>query len=77
MDDDEAIEPWLEWMRRCTHEAEKQMTDLGIQDWVSEQRPRKWRWALKVAADDVSRWTARITLGPNTRLTTQRQTTHR
>ena len=59
MDDDEALEPWADWMRRCTHEAEKQMTDLGIQDWVSEQRRRKWRWARKVATDDASKWTAR------------------
>ena len=41
VDDDEAMKPWVDWMKRCTHEAEKQMTDLGIQDWVSEQRRRK------------------------------------
>ena len=38
-------------IRRCTHEAEKQMTALGIEDWVTIQRRRKWRFAARVMAD--------------------------
>ena len=50
-DADDDLEPWADWMRRCTHEAERQMTNLGIDDWVVKQRQRKWRWAAKVAMD--------------------------
>ena len=41
VDDEETLEPWIDWIRRCTHEAEAQMTSLGIQDWVAEQRRRE------------------------------------
>ena len=50
-DDDDTIEPWVEWIRRSTHEAETQMTTLGINDWVTEHRKRKWRWARKVTTE--------------------------
>ena len=57
MEDEEALEPWVDWIRRCTHEAEKQIADLGIEDWVSIHRRRKWRWARCVAIDQSNKWT--------------------
>ena len=54
-EDEEALEPWVDWIRRCTHEAEKQIADLGIDDWVSIHRRRKWRWAHFVAIDQNSK----------------------
>eukprot|EP00973_Karenia_brevis_P027228 3756343-Karenia_brevis.AAC.1 len=54
--DEDTLEPWVEWVRRCTHEAEQQLERLCIQDWVSMQRERKWNWACKLANDVDSKW---------------------
>ena len=51
------LEPWSEWVQRATHEAESRMKKLNIEDWVSVQRRRKWRWAQKVANCDGDSWT--------------------
>ena len=47
----EQMETWADWIRRCTREAERQLAALGIDDWVTMQRRRKWRFASKVIAD--------------------------
>eukprot|EP00973_Karenia_brevis_P018647 2557449-Karenia_brevis.AAC.1 len=39
------LEPWVDWVRRTTHLAEKEMQKAGVQDWVSQQRHRKWMLA--------------------------------
>jgi len=49
-------ESWVEWIRRCTHTAEALLKSLGVDDWVSEQRRKKWRFAAKVVTDSVSKW---------------------
>eukprot|EP00973_Karenia_brevis_P043222 5988036-Karenia_brevis.AAC.1 len=36
------LEPWVDWLRRTTHVAEQAMRRAGVQDWVSQQRGRKW-----------------------------------
>ena len=61
-DDGETTETWLEWMRRCTHEAEDQMKTLGIEDWITEHRRRKWRWAQKVATEQLDKWSVKALL---------------
>ena len=50
------LEPWSEWVQRATHEAECRMRNLNIEDWVSVQRRRKWRWAQKVAKCNGDSW---------------------
>ena len=57
VDDDDNLEPWVDWIRRCTHDAEAQMKALGLEDWVTTQRRRKWRWARRVATDTLGKWT--------------------
>ena len=52
----EDLEPWSDYIRRCTHEAERLIKDLSIDDWVSQHRRRKWRWAAKVATDTRDKW---------------------
>jgi len=52
----EVLEPWVEWIRRSTHDAEQQMITLGIEDWVTIQRRRKWRWASRVALATDDKW---------------------
>jgi len=58
--DDDAttdLEPWVDWIRRCTHEAETRMKKLKLDDWVTIQRRRKWRWAHKLATNTNDTWT--------------------
>ena len=50
----ENLEPWVDWIRRSTHEAERRMKELKLEDWVSLHRRRKWRWARKVATSQGS-----------------------
>ena len=53
---DESLEPWQEWIRRSTREVEHRMGRLKIEDWVTLQRRRKWRWANKVAISTQEAW---------------------
>jgi len=59
---DNDFEPWIDWLRRCTHNAEQKMRSLGMEDWVSTQRRRKWRWAQRVATDTFDKWTLKAAL---------------
>ena len=52
----EHLEPWADWIRRTTHEAERRMKELRLDDWVSLHRKRKWRWAQKVATSHTHNW---------------------
>ena len=56
-DDEESLEPWVDWIKRCTREVEAQMASLNLDDWVTEQKRRKWRWARKVATENTIKWT--------------------
>jgi len=58
-DDTTEAEPWADWIRRCTHEVEERMNKLHLDDWVSIQRRRKWRWAMKLATDPTDNLTTR------------------
>ena len=42
------LEPWVDWIRRVTHEAEATLKRLNIKTWVEQARTRKWRWAANV-----------------------------
>ena len=61
VDLEESLEPWVEWVRRCTHNAEASLAALKLEGWVGMQRRRKWRWASKIA-NDPSRWLAKAAL---------------
>jgi hypothetical protein len=50
------LEPWVDWIRRSTHEAEEKMKKLKMEDWVTLQRRRKWRWAHKIATTTTDSW---------------------
>ena len=58
-DDEDGLEPWTDWIKRTTREAEQQFEKLGLDDWVSHQRRRKWRWASHVARGCKDKWTYR------------------
>ena len=57
----ESTESWVDWIKRSTHEAENLIQSLGIEDWISRQRRRKWRWAHRVALDE-DKWTYKAAL---------------
>ena len=50
------LEPWVDWIRRSTHEAEEKLKKLKLEDWVTLHRRRKWRWAQKVATNTEDSW---------------------
>ena len=50
------MEPWQDFIRRCTHEAGALITSMGIEDWITQQRRMKWRWAQKLATVDTHKW---------------------
>jgi len=58
---EETLEPWVEWVKRCTHNVEARLAALQLEDWVSIQRGRKWQWAYKIA-NDPSRWSGKAVL---------------
>ena len=53
---DESLEPWQEWIRRSTREVEHRMGRLNLDDWITLQRRRKWRWARKIATSTQEAW---------------------
>ena len=55
-DPEENMEPWHEWVQRVTHEIEESMGKLRLEDWITAQRRRKYRWAGHVARREDSRW---------------------
>ena len=57
---EEELEPFVDWVRRVTHEAESRLEQLKIKTWVESARTRKWRWAAKIfCTHSEDRW-ARI-----------------
>jgi len=54
--DDDEIEPWHIWVQRATRIAEQCLKDLSIEDWVVQQRRRKFRWCHRVATQASNRW---------------------
>ena len=50
-------EDWVHYIIRSTRIAEALMGRAGVQDWVEEQRRRKWRWAGHIARLTDRRWT--------------------
>ena len=42
------LEPWLDWIKRVTHNVENNLQRLGIKTWVEQARKRKWKWAAEL-----------------------------
>ena len=56
------MEPWLDWLKRVTSEAEKKLGELGYDDWLTKQRRKKWRWAKRIANMSEDRWALKASL---------------
>jgi len=50
------LEPWHEWIRRCTRQVETHLEKIGIESWIVQARRQKWRWAGRVANYTADRW---------------------
>ena len=55
-DEDDHLEPWVDWLKRTTHYIEDQLTHLNIESWVHQARRRIWNWAQRVANQPPDRW---------------------
>jgi hypothetical protein len=54
------LEPWVDWIRRTTHDALAAIARIGIPEWTELQHRRTWRWAGHVLRRDDGRWTRRV-----------------
>ena len=54
-----AIEPWVDWLKRTTHQAEDRLRELKIPDWISAHRRLKLHWAKRLATTEDHTWTWR------------------
>ena len=52
----DTVEPWVDWVKRSTREAESKMDDLSMDTWVTAQRRLKWAWAQKVQQSSSNTW---------------------
>jgi hypothetical protein len=59
LDSTECLEPWVDWIKRCTHEIETRLRNLRLEDWVTMQRRRKFRYARKILHTDEYEWNNR------------------
>ena len=55
-----SIEDYVEWIQAATEKTDNLMKQFKVQDWIEEQRRRKWKWAEKVASRSDERWTQEI-----------------
>jgi len=60
-DDLDELEPWSDWVKRCTHDVERRMRTLKLDDWKVMLRRRRWRWARKISEMPLDDWTAMAT----------------
>jgi len=55
-DDEGALESWVDWVRRTTHEAEEILQSFGVETWDVTVKRRKWRWARRIGSSDMDAW---------------------
>ena len=51
---------WEEWVKRATHISEELARKSGVDDWVREQRVRKWRLAGHTVRRHDGRWSNKV-----------------
>ena len=53
-------EEWVEYIKRTTAQAETRYKQCGYDDWVTQSRRKKWRFARRAAIADDGRWSRRL-----------------
>ena len=54
------LEPWVDFIRRVTHNIDANMHNVSSDDWVTIHRRRTWRFAQRTVALSDQRWTTRL-----------------
>ena len=74
---EDALESWVDWIKRVTAEVEHECARCGIDDWVDQQRKMKLRWAGHLARRLDERW-AKVLLNwsPDSQLSRRRMQGH-
>lgn len=49
-------EPWVEWVKRSTHEAERVMAELHLEDWLTTWRRKVWKFAGALVTNSRHKW---------------------
>ena len=55
------LEPWQEFLERTAHWADEQLDNAGVNQWVTQWRRRKWKWAAKLMDVGNHKWSAAAT----------------
>ena len=62
--EENVLEPWVDWIRRVTHNFEDTLERLKIRTWNEQARKRKWRFAAELHSGDGeqkwSRWNSQL-----------------
>ena len=56
----DTLESFVDWLRRAKHISEDLAKKRGLQDWVVQQRCRKWRLAGHTARRTDGRWSTKL-----------------
>ena len=54
--DDDLLEPWPDYIKRATQEAETHYKSTNLQEWTTLYHKKQWRWAQRVANQTHNRW---------------------
>ena len=54
------VEDWVTWLQRTTRTAINQLRKLGLDDWVAEQKKKKWALAGHTARRWDGRWSTAL-----------------
>ena len=54
------LEPWVDWVRRTTHEVEERCNKLNLESWVEQVRGMKWALAKRICYQDSDRWSWQV-----------------
>ena len=55
-DNETSLEPWPDFLRRTTQQAEGFMAAAKLEDWLTTWRRRKWRWAGRLESTQGHKW---------------------
>ena len=53
---DGELEPWVDWVKRATREAESKLKEMDFDMWATAQKRMKWSWAQRTQQIDADRW---------------------
>eukprot|EP00973_Karenia_brevis_P019315 2647724-Karenia_brevis.AAC.1 len=59
-DEEQILEPWQDWIQRVTHVAEDMLKKCNLDDWVTAQKRKKFRWAGHLARRADKRWSTTL-----------------